>query len=88
MPKCSVDGCESDAHYEVIFYDVYPHGEITVFYEPHSSCPYLCHEHLAENEIGAETGLQDGQLRRYRGIVSYPHTRSNGQGFCIYKPIT
>lgn len=87
MPNCSVDGCASDANYEVVFYDVYPHGEIMVFYEPHNSCPYLCQKHLDENERGAETGLPDANLRRYRGMVNYPHAQSGGQGFCIYKPI-
>jgi len=87
MPKCSVKSCSSNADYEVIFYDVYPYSEVTVSYERHESCPYLCQHHLDENERGAKTGLADENLRRYRGVVDYPHARSGGQGFCIYKPI-
>ena len=87
MPMCSVQGCKSSAEYEVIFYDVYPYGEVTVFYQPHESCPYLCHKHLAENELGAKTDMEDKNLRRYRGMVDYPYASSGGQGFNIYRPL-
>lgn len=83
--KCSVQGCEDLANYDVIFYDVYSSGP---FYEKHESCPYLCDAHMLENEKGAETGLDDPQLRKYRGRVKYPHTHSGGQGFVIYRPRT
>jgi hypothetical protein len=82
---CSVPNCDKAAAYEVVFYDVYRSKE--VFYKLHESCPYLCDPHMIENEDGAETGLADVQLRKYRGLVKYPHTRSGGQGFVIYRPL-
>jgi hypothetical protein len=88
MSKCSVADRDSDADYEVIFYDLYPQSDISIFYELHNSCPCLCQHHLNENEHGAETGLPNKRLRSYRGMVNYPHANSGGMGFCIYKPIT
>ncbi len=86
-PKCAVTGCEREAKYEVIFYDVYLYADVTVFYERHESCPFICHQHMAENEHGAKTGLPDPNLRAYRGVVDYPHARSAGQGFVTYRPL-
>ncbi len=86
--KCSVEGCDRNADYEVIFYDVYLHpSDVTVFHQPHESCPFICHTHMAENERGAPTGSGDENLRAYRGHVDYPHARSEGQGFVIYRPL-
>lgn len=86
--KCSVDGCDEDADYEVIFYDVYPpFDNVQVFYEPHESVPYICQGHLNENEAGADNGLGDPRLRKYRGRIGYPLTPSGGQGFVIYRPL-
>lgn len=82
--KCSVHGCEATADYDVIFYDVY---SSSAFYQEHESCPYLCDAHMLENEREAVTGLNDPQLRKYRGRVKYPYTHSGGQGFVIYRPI-
>lgn len=85
---CSVHGCITQADYEVIFYDMYRYGgRAEVFYERHNSCPYLCEQHMSENELGAVTRLPDPDFRAYRGIVDYPHTRSRGQGFVIYRPL-
>jgi hypothetical protein len=89
MPKCCAQGCNHEAEFEVIFYDVYlQRSGVRIFYEPHESCPYLCQSHLTENELEAKTELSDKSLRRYRGSVDYPHAQSDGQGFCIYRPLT
>jgi hypothetical protein len=89
MPTCSARGCENEADFEVIFYDVYLYiNEVRVFYERHESCPYFCRAHMAENERGARTDLGDKNLRKYRGSVDYPHAQSVGQGFCIYRPLS
>jgi hypothetical protein len=85
--KCSVKGCKNAADYEVIFYDVYLYADVNVFYERHESCPFICHRHMGENERKAATGLDDRNLRAYRGSVDYPHARSGGQGFVIYRPL-
>ena len=88
MPQeCSVKACEREAAYEVIFYDVYLYADVTVFYATHESCPFICHQHMTENEHGARTGLSDPNLRAYRGTVNYPHAQSAGQGFVIYRPL-
>ncbi len=53
MPGCSVPACERDAVVEVILYDVYLDGNDRfhdVFYAEDETCPYLCYEHLQENE--------------------------------------
>ena len=78
---CCVEGCRNDATCEVILFDVYiPGGE--VFFESDCTCPFLCAEHLVENEKGAQ-----GE-RRPRGEVKYPHTNQNGaQGFTVYRPL-
>lgn len=85
--QCSVKGCSERAGYEVVFYDFYlTQGE--PFYERHASCPFICSEHLKENEMTAETGGETGsKIRQYRGRVKYKHTKSGGQGFCIYRPL-
>jgi hypothetical protein len=52
-PRCAVPGCDRAAVVEVIFYDVYPSddGHVDdVVYEQDETCPYLCMEHLSENE--------------------------------------
>lgn len=87
--KCSVKGCNQPAEYEVIFYDVYLHptNPVTVFYERHESCPFVCQEHLSQNERNAKTQLDKPELRAYRNHVDYPHTKSEGQGFVIYRPL-
>jgi len=88
MPRCCAKGCNKEARYEVIFYDVYlDPNEVTVFYEQHESCPFLCQMHLAENEREANSELHNKNLRQYRGSVDYPHAQSAGQGFCIYRPL-
>ena len=54
-----------------------------MFSERDITCPFLCGEHMIENEEGAKGD------RRPRGITHYPHTNQHGaQGFTIYKPIS
>lgn len=80
-PKCSVTSCSSDAICEVILFDVYTHDG-TVFFEQDSTCPYLCADHILENEKEAK-----GE-RKPRGVVHYPYTNQHrAQGFTIYKPL-
>jgi hypothetical protein len=86
--NCSVSGCSEEAKYEVIFYDVYLDlPDVDVFYERHESCPYLCQQHLNENERELETDLDNRKCREYRGMLTYRHTQSHGQGFVIYRPL-
>jgi hypothetical protein len=88
MPNCSVQGCSSEADYEVIFYDVYLFpSDATVFHQRHEGTPYICHPHMAENETQAHSESDDKCTRRYRGMMEYPLTPSGGQGFVIYRPL-
>lgn len=82
MPKCSVAACDRPADVEVILYDVYPKLPL-VFFERDRTCSFLCGEHMAENELGA-----DGE-RRPGGHVRYPYTNRHGaRGFTIYRPLS
>ncbi len=73
VPKCSVSGCANSATVEARLYDVYPYEhQASVFDEQDFTCPYLCDEHLVENERQAV-----GE-RRPRGSVRYPHTNRDG----------
>ena len=85
--RCCVTECSDDAGYEVIFYDFYlMQGE--PFYKRHTSCPFICAEHLKENELTATVdGKGETNNRQYRGHVKYKHTPSHGHGFCIYRPL-
>lgn len=79
--KCSVKGCGKDATSEVILFDVYTHDG-TVFFEQDFTCPYLCAEHVVENERKARG------VRKPRGVVHYPYTnRHSAQGFTVYRPL-
>ena len=79
--KCSVQGCENLAEYEVILYDYYDFVNDT-FYEQDYTCPFLCQMHLDINEQKAE-----GE-RRPRGSVYYPYTnRHVAQGYSKYNPL-
>jgi hypothetical protein len=62
--KCSAPGCERSAEYEVYLYDYYFEKE--EFYEQDYTCPFLCAEHMEENESRAR-----GE-RVPRGNVDYP----------------
>jgi hypothetical protein len=81
-PNCSVDGCTTPAEVEVILYDVYLADLREVYFQRDRTCPYLCAEHMAENEAGCV-----GE-RKPRGRTVYPFTNRNGaQGFTIYRPL-
>jgi hypothetical protein len=79
--KCAVEGCKNPARVEVILYDVYP-VEGHVLFEQDYTCPYLCAEHMVENEKKAKG------VRKPRGSVSCPYSNKDGaQGFTIYRPL-
>jgi hypothetical protein len=79
--SCSVKECKKRADYEVVLYDYYQSYRET-FYEQDFTCPFLCEEHMLENEEKA-----DGE-RIPRGIVFYPFTNKHcAQGFSKYNPI-
>lgn len=82
MPNCSVPECPNSATVEVLLYDVYLHPDGGVFSEQDRTCPFLCENHMIENEERAE-----GE-RRPRGDTRYPYTNQNGaQGFTIYREL-
>lgn len=83
MKKCSVQNCKKKADYRVMLYDVYlPPCETSVFIEQDHTCPFICANHMAENEKKAEG------TREARGFVSYPYTNKHlALGFTIYLPL-
>jgi hypothetical protein len=81
MNQCSVKNCTRKADYRVILYDVYI-SEQDVFFKQDFTCPFICREHMAENESQAR-----GE-RRPRGDTLYPYTNNqDAQGFTIYQPL-
>jgi hypothetical protein len=87
MPKkCAVPECKENAAYEVILYDVSTSTK-EVYYKQHDFCQFLCEPHMVENEKGAENGFDDKRLRKYRGHMKYPYTKSRANGFVIYRPL-
>lgn len=46
---CSVDGCNNIAEYAVLVFKKYKYGAIS--YQIDETCPYICAEHLKENEL-------------------------------------
>ncbi len=80
--QCAAPGCSTVATVEVYLYDVYANSTGEVFFEIDSTCPFLCTEHLMENEKGAK-----GE-RKPRGCTTYPFSNSQGaQGFTIYRSL-
>jgi hypothetical protein len=79
--QCSAPGCTAPATVEVYLYDVYnATGE--VFSEIDTTCPFLCSQHVKQNE-GEATGE-----RKPRGFTTYPFTnKKQAQGFTIYRPL-
>lgn len=76
--RCAVEGCPNLAAYEVMLYDLDP-AEGAVRFERDGTCPYLCVEHVQDNEHGAR-----GE-RGVHGSVAYPHTNREGRaGLSIY----
>ncbi|HEY9060504.1 MAG TPA: restriction endonuclease [Pseudobacteroides sp.] len=79
--KCSVNGCERLAEYEVYLYDYYRIVD-EEFYQQDYTCPFICSHHMAENEEKAK-----GE-RKPRGYVSYPFSNKHGaQGYTKYEPL-
>jgi len=78
---CSVVGCNEVAACEVIQVNVHvPEGKI--FYYHDETCPYLCCDHVVENEFAAKG------RREPRNTVRYPYSNQNTQqGFSIYTPL-
>lgn len=80
--NCSVEGCQREAEYKVILYDVYTDIE-EVFFEQDITCPFICAHHMTENEELARG------IRRPRGDIDYPYTnRDQALGFTIYQPVS
>lgn len=84
MPKsiyhCAAPNCTAPATVEVYLYDVYANSTGEVFSEIDTTCPFLCAEHVKQNEVGAK-----GE-RKPRGTIEYPFSNANGaQGFTIYR---
>ncbi|WP_020481173.1 hypothetical protein [Methylomonas sp. MK1] len=80
--KCSAAGCTRLADYEVYLYDYYPFQN-EEFFEQDYTCPFLCTEHMEQNEQEAI-----GE-RKPRGFVSYPFSkRSFAQGYTTYAPLS
>jgi len=81
MEKCNIRGCKKPAEFEVFLYDVYLHAE-DVFFQRDFTCPFLCGEHMAENEQYASG------IRAPREHVRYPYSnQEDAQGFTIYRPL-
>jgi hypothetical protein len=80
-PPCSVPDCSNLADVEVRLYDIYPYQEgAQIFDERDFTCPFLCAEHVAENERTA-----DGE-RKPRGFIRYKYSNGHGaQGFSVYR---
>lgn len=78
---CGVEGCNRDAVVEVIHYVIYS-AEQQVFFEQDCTSPYLCAQHMMENEEGLRTE------RGHCGAARYPFTNSQGaDDFTIYCPL-
>jgi hypothetical protein len=81
ISKCSVPGCARDATVSVRLFDVYPDG--MVFNQEDFTCPFMCQEHVRQNEAQA-VGERKG-----RGNVTYPHSNREGAvGFTVYDPLS
>lgn len=82
--KCAVPGCTSQAVVEVRLYDVYLScDEVEIFDQRDFTCPFLCAQHVQENEQSSR-----GE-RKPRAIVRYPYSNQQGaQGFTIYRSLS
>jgi hypothetical protein len=80
--KCSVEGCSYEATHEVYLYDYYAHSN-EEFFQQDFTCPFICSEHLEQNEremVGE---------RIPRGSPRYPFTNKQwAQGYTKYAPIS
>lgn len=84
-PNCHAPNCQEPADVEVILYDVYLELDDQggdVFFERDHTCPFLCNQHMVENEQQASGTREPG------GDIKYPFTNQNGaRGFTIYRPL-
>lgn len=83
--QCCAGGCRRRPDYIVLLYDHY--SDDTVFFEQDFTCPFLCEDHMRENEHGiGSQGL--GERRRPRGRYEYPYSNRGGaQGYSKYWPL-
>lgn len=83
--QCSVDGCSNRPDYIVLLYDHYDPEPI--FFEQDYTCPFLCEDHMQENERGV--GNAGAGERRYpRAFNRYPYSnRFSAQGYTKYSPM-
>lgn len=80
--RCSAVDCDHPAEFEVYLYDYYP-SENEEFFEQDFTCPFLCCEHMEENERRAKGD------KRPRGYVEYPFSNGHGaQGYTKYAPLS
>ncbi len=80
--RCSVEGCKRPAEHEVYLYDYYPLSK-EEFFQQDRTCPFLCEEHMQQNEREFQ-----GE-RRPRASNWYPFTnRHAAQGYTKYAPIS
>lgn len=80
--NCSVAGCGKVAVVEVRLFDIYLGYDPEVFDKRDFTCPFLCAEHLAENEATAVG------KREARGFVKYCYTNGDkAQGFSTYRKL-
>jgi hypothetical protein len=80
---CAVPGCTKGAAVEVRLFDIYSlPGDVEIFDQQDSTCPYLCEEHVAENERRAIG------TRAPRDLTRYPFSNRHGaQGVTTYRAI-
>ena len=79
---CSVKSCTAPAAVAVALVDRDTFGETIATQDP--SCPYLCHVHRQENEVG-RTGT--GPERRVED--QFPYTNQHRlPGWVSYQPLT
>ncbi|MFJ1470124.1 hypothetical protein [Massilia orientalis] len=80
---CAVHGCTRDAAVEVRLFDLYERTDgVRIFDQQDYTCPYLCDEHVAENERGAIG------TRAPRDITQYPFSNQHrAQGVTTYRPV-
>lgn len=77
-PKCSVEGCERPADFDVLLVDTRLRGLDSDFCELDRACPHICLAHAEENERRA-TGISRGR--------EYPFTKGPlcGTGWTEYR---
>jgi hypothetical protein len=83
MPQCSVARCDAPADYEVQEVRVTPYpDEVLQMRDP--VCPYLCEEHMRENEERST-----GVITYHSGDkVEYPYTHKRlNSGWSEYEPL-